>query len=312
MQNKAKPAARELPLARVGQGGQALVEFTLILPLLLILSFGTLEIGLYLQRQLIAGGAAYVAARAAAVQGPSAEKIARQVLATYAQDTQFSWLGPDSTTLRAKLHDSRQLQVTVAHQGDAWSGLLAGAVQLTGGQLTSLTRWQTALPISQEFVSQANSSRHAAREPTDLMVDYRATVLWPGALPNFSGILAKLPGSFSDVNLRIALDPTAQAALANPQDRQGTVSPSKKYVGSHNEDRDFAHAGKLATGIGQLKTATEAFYGLYAAAPGGPVYEGLRSVAQGFATANGTLKFAETANNSEHAMHVFYGARSSR
>lgn len=59
------------------QGGQALVEFALVVPLLLVLIVGTIELGLLINHLLVLRYAGYDLARAAAVGQSDAEVISR-------------------------------------------------------------------------------------------------------------------------------------------------------------------------------------------------------------------------------------------
>lgn len=289
-----------------------MVEFALILPILLLLTFGTLEIGLYLQRRLVLGGATFCAARAAAVQGPKAGGAAKSVLTTYASDAQAQWIAQAAGSTKVQGGD-RQLQVSVTRTGDMWTGLLTGSVQLTGGRLDPIAKWQAMTPISQEFVP-GDSGRHAGRSQTDLMVDYRAKLPWAGLMPDFSGMLDKLPPGLvpPGADLRLALNPAEQAAMANPMNRSGSTSPSKLYVGPTNESKEFRHAGKLENGLVMLRKGVVGFYAIYAGAsvPGAPpIDKGLEAVATAFFEADKRVKFAETSDKLEDGMHAFFLAR---
>lgn len=313
------PVARQRPAGSQyprGQRGQAMVEFTMILPILLLLTFGTIEIGLYLQRRVVLGGVTFVAARTAAVQGPRAASTVQKVLTTYAEDTNARWIAETVGSARLSREGARRLRLQVSRDGDLWTGALTGSMELTGKPLAPQARWKTEYPISQEFVPGGPGGSSFARKPTDIMVDYRARIPWMSQVPNFSGMLSKVPGNFGGEDLMIALNPAEQATRPNPMDRNGSTSPSKKYVSPYNESREFQHAGKMASGLRKLQQATVAFYVAYLAAysvPGTPVVDkGFETVVKGFAEADRTLKFAETARNLESAMHAFYGAKAPR
>ena len=298
-----------------GQRGQAMVEFTMILPILLLLSFGTIEIGLYLQRRVVMGGAAFVAARAAAVQGPRANSAVQKILTTYAEDSKSRWIAEAASSAKLTKEGARRVRLRVTRDGDLWTGALTGSVELTGGRLAPQAHWKTEYPMSQEFVPGGPSSGSFARKPTDLMVDYRARIPWMGQVPNFSGMLSKVPGGFGGEDLMIALNPAEQATKPNPMNRSGSTSPSKLYVGPNNEVRDFQPAGKMASGISKLQNATIAFYVAYLTAttvptPGAPVIDkGFDAIVKAFAQADNSVHFAQTADKLESAMHAFYGAK---
>ena len=65
-----RPARRR---ARRGEGGVVAVEFALVMPLLLLLVFGTIEFGFMLNRDMIVGNASRDAARLASLNGSYTE-----------------------------------------------------------------------------------------------------------------------------------------------------------------------------------------------------------------------------------------------
>lgn len=283
-----------------------MVEFAIVLPILLILSFGTLEMGFYLQRRLILGGASFVAARAAAVQGPKAEADAKQVLDTYAQDAQAPWIAQTAGSCKIDTPSPRLVRLTVTKQGDAWTGLLTGAVQTQGGKMPPIDRWTASAPISQEYVPGPSSDE--ARRPTDEMIDYQVTVPWQSIVPNFGG-LSSVPGvaGIGGQDVILAMDPAAQAVDANPYDRHmnGSTSPSKLYVSSRYEDSGTTNAAMLDSGFPTLEAAVTAFYAAYAA-PGNPAQQAMAAFVQGFAQIDRTVDFDKQADNVHKAEQAIF------
>ncbi|MBU6430329.1 MAG: pilus assembly protein, partial [Cyanobacteria bacterium REEB65] len=241
------------------QRGQAMVEFALILPLLILLSFGTLEIGLYLQRRLELGGAAFLAARAAAVQGPQASSVAREVLSTYAQDSGARWMSPAADSAVVQNLSPHLLQVVTTRKGDAWSGLLTGAIALTGSKPVSISQWSETVAIQPEFVPRINApSSSEGRARTDTMVDYTLEPSpWAGSL-SFMGRLSQIPGLGS---FGLALDPMAQAVAPNPSSYPSGRDPNatKAYVGIYAEDGSSSNAAKLHNGLTALQGVVDTF-----------------------------------------------------
>ena len=259
-----------------------MVEFAVVLPLLLVLSFGTIEIGLYLQRRIVLEGAAFVAARAAAVQGPQAASVARQVLVTYAQDSHAAWIQQAAETAKADTTSGRLIRVRVTRNGDAWTALQTGAVAMQGGSLAPIDQWTAAAPINEEFVPGGNAGKSAAHRPTDEMIDYQVEVPWQNWLPGLGSQLSSLgslvpslgPGlpSLGGADVLLAADPAVQAVAANPYDRHmaaGGASQSKLYVSSRYEDATSTNAAMLCSGFAALDAVVIALPAAQAA-PGPP------------------------------------------
>ncbi|MBM3270540.1 MAG: pilus assembly protein [Candidatus Sericytochromatia bacterium] len=296
------------------QRGQAMVEFTMVLPLLLLLSFGTLEIGLYLQRRLVAGGASFVAARAAAVQGPRAQSATVKIFNTYAQDSKSRWVAELAGTAKVGREGGRLLRIGVSRDGDTWTGALTGSVQLLGGRLDPQAKWRTEYPISAEYIPGGTSGRSYAVRPTDLMVDYRAKVPLMDQLPDLGSLLRKIPDvGGSEVGL--ALDPRQQAAMANPQDRNGSPSPSKKYISPYAEEKEFRHAEKLANGIQKLARASEVFFvGCQTALVTGEpnAVAACKAVGEPFTAVDKAVHFEKVADRLEDVVYALYMAKRPR
>lgn len=293
--------------SRSAPKGQAMVEFALVLPLLLLLTYGTIEMGLAVQRRLVLTGTAFVAARVAAVHGETAEAGVRRVLELHAADSGAGWM----SRARADLdRSSRSLtRVTVSCSEQGFTSALSGAMVATGGRPPVAQGWAVSAVVRPEFVP-GRLRRGAAQAPTDLQVDYRVSLPGLDRLKGLGEVVRKLPGGGSGTELALAADPTVQATLANPMDRNGSVSPSKRYVAPENEDREFRQAGKLADGLSQLDKVVKAFYASYVVAATIPGSTGvdatLAAVAKGFAQVDGTLSLAGTAERFDKAQKAFF------
>lgn len=111
--------------------GQAMVEFALILPLLALLTFGTLEVALYIQEQSAIDGASFFAARAASVLGDD-KTGTNESLRSYTEATGISWLQSASVS-----DGSSKSKGTAAYTVQAGADRLAGMISgLSGGQVT--------------------------------------------------------------------------------------------------------------------------------------------------------------------------------
>jgi hypothetical protein len=292
------------------QRGQAMVEFSMLLPLLLLLSFGTLEVGLYLQRRLVAGGATFVAARAAAVQGPRASGTTTRILTTYSQDSGSRWVAELASTAKVGKEGPRLIRIGVAKEGDAWTGALTGSVELLGGHLDPQAKWRSEYPISAEYVPGGAAGQSYGTKPTDIFIDYRAKLPYVDRLPDVSGLLRSLPGG-KDSNTVLALNMAEQAAMKNPGDRTGSTSPSKMYVTPYAEEREFRHAEKLAGGIDNLVKLSAGAFATCQAAFGSGEPDALaacKAITEPFAKADQAVNFAKVADEMESYMYKLYGA----
>jgi Flp pilus assembly protein TadG len=102
---------------RARRPGQAIIEFALVLPLLLMLVFGICDFGIFMFRQMQAGNCARDVARRAAVRVPFA------TLATTGQcggyNVSFAENGTNVTSY-AGLAPGDSITVTARWNGDAW------------------------------------------------------------------------------------------------------------------------------------------------------------------------------------------------
>ena len=277
-----------------------MVEFAVVLPLLLVLSFGTIEIGLYLQRRIVLAGAAFVSARAAAVQGPQAATTARQVVMTYAQDSHAAWIEQAADTIKVDTDSDRLMRVRITRNGDAWTALLTGSVAMQGGSLAPIDQWTAEAPINQEFVPGGNAGKSAAHRPTDEMIDYQVEVPWQSWLPGLGSQLSSLgslvpnlgPGlpGLGGADVLLAANPAVQAVAANPYDRHmaaGDASQSKVYVSARYEDTTSTNAAMLCSGFAALDAVVLALPAAQAAP--GPTGQAVQTVASLFARVDSAI-----------------------
>lgn len=295
-----------MPTSRIARG-QAMVEFALVLPLLLLLTFGTIELGLAVQRRLVLTGTAFVAARVAAVHGETADAGVRKVVETYAADAGSAWL----TGAKPELDRGNSgVRVRISRKDEGFTPALVGAMVASGGRPPQRGGWTVAAVVRPEFVP-GRLRRGAAQVPTDLQVDYRVSLPGLERLKGIGDIVRKMPGGASGAELALAADPVTQATLANPMDRNGTVSPSKRYVSPENEEQAFRQAQRLAEGFDQLDKVVKAFYASYVVAATVPGSTGvdvtLGAIATAFAQVDRAVSLAGTAEQLEKAQRAFFG-----
>jgi TadE-like protein len=127
-----------------GNSGQAMVEFALVLPFLALLTFGTLEVALYLQQQSAINGAAFIAARSAAVLGND-KGATDKALKSYTEATGMPWLQA------AKIADDSnkgQARYSLVAGSDRLTGLISG---LTGGKVTGFDTLSSEAVLPMEY-----------------------------------------------------------------------------------------------------------------------------------------------------------------
>lgn len=215
---------RSLRQLRRREDGQTMAEFAIILPMLLLLTFGTIELGILLQRQLVITGAGFLAARAATVGGkdgnnPSA--AAQEVMRAYSQDSQQPWVGKvvsgSEGSMEVKTEaNERQIRVKVTKKEQSLSDMLRafGGGGSQGGQLG------TSIVINREFV-QGRGNKSAAQYPANGIVNYPMEIPWAGpflaGLQQFANTIqsAPLPAQFKGVASAVTFTPL-QAVSENP------------------------------------------------------------------------------------------------
>lgn len=253
------------------QSGQSTVEFVLVLPILLLLTFGTIELGIFLQRQLVMGGAGFIAARAAAVSGPESSTAVKETLKTFAEESQAPWLAQvvsgDAGSVKDTKHDEQRWVKVTLQKKESWTGLVAGSSSALGGTLDPEVRLATAVTLNQEYVP-GDGARSAARAFTHNLVDYRTklgnldTVAKP--LASLGPLLGRLPGVGNRAaSLAYGIDPTRQAVAENPR---RSWNQESRYAGDWYLDRQAEEAAaytRLGPGVGNgLGQSAHVYQGL--------------------------------------------------
>lgn len=183
------------------EGGQSLVEFGLILPFLAILTFGTLEIAIYLQQQSTMNAAAFLAARSASVLGESKTE-AQKSLKDFTEATGFAWLANGS--VRSKLAHG-----TWTYQIEAGAGRLSGLLSaFSNGRITTLDTMtgEAMMPLEYNAKKLDSSYKATSKPMTHFMVTYDSQPL-------------KLPGdatSLDKYNLKFIADLMAKIPSGIP------------------------------------------------------------------------------------------------
>lgn len=241
------PLARNKPSRLVlGESGQSMVEFAIILPLLLLLTFGTLELAVFLSRQITLTGASFLAARAATVggrDGTNPSQAASEVLGAYAEDSGQAWLrsivdGSSGKVSVETVSQDRLVRVTTSKNHEQWSGLVLGGSSAYGNALQpTIGQLGTTISLNRESVKGA-TGQPVVQRPTALTIEYQADLGMLGDISDsmdMPGIrlgLQTFPG-MSGLADAITFQPL-QAVAKNPGNR--TNSQAAVYASSDNEN----------------------------------------------------------------------------
>lgn len=130
-----KPSERE--------SGQAMAEFAMVLPMLALLTFGTLEVALWLQQQSSLNAAAFLASRSAAVSGGETAKT-KAALADYAAGSP-AWLGRAIEQMKIERGTAT---VKMDASADRFTGMINA---LTSGDVNGFDRLAAGASIPLEY-----------------------------------------------------------------------------------------------------------------------------------------------------------------
>lgn len=263
--------------------GQAMIEFALVLPVLIVVSLGMLVAAMFYQRAIALSGAAFLADRAAAVQGTNARDAAREVLQAYAQDLAKPGkpAAPWVTGLDRQVSaNPATVQVALEDRHESWGEAVIGALRVLGGHPQPIVLADQAI-APQEFVPDPQGGRASeVRRPTSRLVDYQAKIAFLqqlqtapliGSLLGSTEVLATLvPGGAPE--LAIGLDPLIQAYPANRwkgevgSERQGVHPSAHDYVSADNGSI-HPNPADLEAGLGEAIAAAPGIKGAVATQP---------------------------------------------
>lgn len=161
----------------------------MVLPMLALLTFGTIEIAIYLQQQSTLNAAAFIAARSASVLSNQAT-LTKASAEGFAQQAGAAWL--HDAVYGMKREDSKdRSRVTLEAKTDGLSGMISA---LTDGQAKGLDKLgaQATLPLEYE-ASKYKQTRAGAVPRTMYMVSYESTNWAPANDPSKNAISRSLP-----------------------------------------------------------------------------------------------------------------------
>lgn len=272
------------------QAGQTMVEFAIVLPILLMLTFGTLELGIFLERLITLTGAGFLAARAATVGGKNGDspdsKPAQEVLQAYANDAAQPWIASVAKGASGKLTvttDSthRLLRLTAVKKNESWSSIIAA---LSGGGRAQLGQLSAGVAINREYVKGDKGRKSANQERSNFIVNYPADLGQISQLDQQMGpyaqrieaglkIIPGMPQQITGLADVLTIQPL-QAVSDNPE--RGKNHPSGAYDASYytsdeNElrtDAPFGQPKRLAAALKSSSTTIVALRNGIKASPG--------------------------------------------
>lgn len=261
-----------------------MAEFAIILPMLLLLTFGTIELGIYLQRQLVLTGAGFLAARAATVGGKDGNNpslAAQEVIRAYSQDSQQPWVGTvvsgSEGSMEVKTEaNERLVRVKVTKKEQSLSDLLAafgGAARPGMGQLGA------SIAVNREFV-QGRGSKSAAQYPANSIVNYPLEIpgvdVYLAALSKAANYIqsAPLPDVAKGLVSALTFTPL-QAVMENP-------GRDERYQVGRTEAAVYASSDleKAPGNDAYLRPSERLYNGLYLAPGAMRTFQALSKTAQ--------------------------------
>jgi hypothetical protein len=210
------------------EDAQGMAEFILVLPLLALLTFGTIEVAIYLQQQSTLNAAAFMAARAASVLGN--EKGPTQASAnSFADASGAPWLQQAVSGMKAD-HSAQRSRFVLEAKTDRLSGLIDG---LTNGQATGFDTLAAGATMPLEY----NAKQFGQRNITGVQVshylisyDSQPVKMYPDAVNNGAKNLKLAVAPVQKLleaaqKFKLTIKPTPAPAAPPPKSQPGKPTP---------------------------------------------------------------------------------------
>ncbi|MEB3328113.1 MAG: TadE family protein [Candidatus Sericytochromatia bacterium] len=197
---------------READDGQALAEFALVLPMLALLTFGTIEVTLWLQQQSSLNAAAFLASRSAAVLGADSART-RQAMQGYVEASP-PWLGRAVAAMKLT---RGQASVTLEATTDRFTGLISG---LSGGQARGFDTLaaKAVTPLEYEPARHGNAQTGPkSRFLFDYRVEATEKALAPAAVANAGKAIEAVKRAVREAVPVVSVEPPKPAASAAPR-----------------------------------------------------------------------------------------------
>jgi uncharacterized protein (UPF0333 family) len=230
--------------------GQSMLEFAMVLPILLVLTIGTLYLTTAFMHKSRMNGLAYMSARVAAVRNDAAEGT-QYTLKRYQQQTQQSWV--NKVQVAEQQISGENVFVALRKPGERID-ILANAIDILSGSAPhEPSDIYAAMRLPLEY-SPLNGS---ARPRTYTTVDYRSAFVTSGDLPDDSPNMPDIPWEkLLDVLPKSILDTTQMAdekpGSVKEQGELISTSPPNTQIKKFYEDRGLKYATNSEKEGGQL------------------------------------------------------------
>jgi hypothetical protein len=231
----------------LSEKGQGMAEFALVLPLLALLTFGTIEVAIYLQQQSTLNAAAFLAARSASVLGNQLAPT-KQSVEKFAQEAGAGWLHSAVSGMKNENSKDRS-RFTLEAKTDRFSGLIDA---LTNGQAKGFDRLgaQATLPLEYDHKKFKQSSPTSVAK-TMYMISYDSQNWAPNPNPvalapkNVSLVQAQLRPLLNALTLKF----TAPATPVKPAPTPSGAPAPKPHPNPHpKKDGGFDRSGDFNGG----------------------------------------------------------------
>lgn len=164
---------------RHAEDGQALAEFALVLPMLALLTFGTIEVAIWLQQQSSINAAAFMASRASSVLGGELNKT-RAALGDYVEASP-PWLARAVAGMKKTGGNHR---IELEARADRFTGLISA---LTGGNVKGFDTLAAGAALPLEYDPRSHGQAKTGPK-SRFLIDYRVPAtekaLAPAAVAN--------------------------------------------------------------------------------------------------------------------------------
>ena len=233
---------------RARERGQAMIEFAIVLPILIVLTLGGIYLTLSYLHKLRMNGLAFMSARVAAVRSTDFE-AADFVKKRYQQLSQQKWVNQIEST--ASTPTSEQARITLEKPAERLD-LLANAMDILSGggnQKPTVLYAQATLP--REYWTLGSEARPRTRTLVDYRYQLRGSLPWLNLLDAIperifdTRQMAHTPGSSSANDQLLGLNPPNANLLEFYADRGWNQTDYRSH--SEKENGQFARMQTLGS-----------------------------------------------------------------
>ena len=224
------------------ESGNSMVEFTLVLPLLIVLTLGGVYLSVSFSQKAVMNGLTFLEVRAGSVRKNYGEvdKLAKDIwkkdkdgLGTGIGDTAENWL--DKTTVKMDVSaDKHQMAMRVELSKEPLNlDMLTNALSLLGGNKPTgnqkIRQIKTSMTIPYEFNERKGSGYKTDRPETYTVVDYETKYSYEKAIDSALDVLPPEPKELITKALFDKLvDPKKKVGVNDSEQADGVLSTDPK------------------------------------------------------------------------------------